>query len=303
MWKKIKKAADKASEKAKEASEAARKKAEEAAEAAKKRAEEEAKAAAEAAAKAARRAEEEARKVAEEELKRQAEAVAEAARRAEEEAKKAAKRAEEEEAILRAEQAAKALQEEANKLISDKVNSAIGSFVQQAKDIGDNAQALAKQIEEVQKELESLKELANINKLKEKILEKAEGLSEEYLKSKLEPFQEQINLITIPDVELNLSDTTLNIDLLIYFLLPEDEEKASRESAIATITTNLKQNITKLKLPNVSANLNINKDGIQDVIEKRIEEEKNKLIQAFFATFFSEYVAVFNKLKQYLPEL
>ncbi|WP_434297742.1 hypothetical protein [Clostridium sporogenes] len=302
MWKKIKKAADKASEKAKEASEAARKKAEEAAEAAKKRAEEEAKAAAEAAAKAARRAEEEARKVAEEELKRQAEAVAEAARRAEEEAKKAAKRAEEE-AILRAEQAAKALQEEANKLISDKVNSAIGSFVQQAKDIGDNAQALAKQIEEVQKELESLKELANINKLKEKILEKAEGLSEEYLKSKLEPFQEQINLITIPDVELNLSDTTLNIDLLIYFLLPEDEEKASRESAIATITTNLKQNITKLKLPNVSANLNINKDGIQDVIEKRIEEEKNKLIQAFFATFFSEYVAVFNKLKQYLPEL
>lgn len=291
MWKKIKKAADKASEKAKEAAEAA-----------KKRAEEEAKAAAEAAAKAARRAEEEARKVAEEELKRQAEAVAEAARRAEEEAKKAAKRAEEE-AILRAEQAAKALQEEANKLISDKVNSAIGSFVQQAKDIGDNAQALAKQIEEVQKELESLKELANINKLKEKILEKAEELSEEYLKSKLEPFQEQINLITIPDVELNLSDTTLNIDLLIYFLLPEDEEKASRESAIATITTNLKQNITKLKLPNVSANLNINKDGIQDVIEKRIEEEKNKLIQAFFATFFSEYVAVFNKLKQYLPEL
>lgn len=302
MWKKIKKAADKASEKAKEASEAARKKAEEAAEAAKKGAEEEAKAAAEAAAKAARRAEEEARKVAEEELKRQAEAVAEAARRAEEEAKKAAKRAEEE-AILRAEQAAKALQEEANKLISDKVNSAIGSFVQQAKDIGDNAQELAKQIEEVQKELESLKELANINKLKEKILEKAEELSEEYLKSKLEPFQEQINLITIPDVELNLSDTTLNIDLLIYFLLPEDEEKASRESAIATITTNLKQNITKLKLPNVSANLNINKDGIQDVIEKRIEEEKNKLIQAFFATFFSEYVAVFNKLKQYLPEL
>ncbi|EHN13392.1 hypothetical protein [Clostridium sporogenes] len=302
MWKKIKKAADKASEKAKEASEAARKKAEEAAEAAKKRAEEEAKAAAEAAAKAARRAEEEARKVAEEELKRQAEAVAEAARRAEEEAKKAAKRAEEE-AILRAEQAAKALQEEANKLISDKVNSAIGSFVQQAKDIGDNAQELAKQIEEVQKELESLKELANINKLKEKILEKAEELSEEYLKSKLEPFQEQINLITIPDVELNLSDTTLNIDLLIYFLLPEDEEKASRESAIATITTNLKQNITKLKLPNVSANLNINKDGIQDVIEKRIEEEKNKLIQAFFATFFSEYVTVFNKLKQYLPEL
>ena len=276
MWKKIKKAADKASEKAKEASEAARKKAEEAAEAAKKRAEEEAKAAAEAAAKAARRAEEE--------------------------AKKAAKRAEEE-AILRAEQAAKALQEEANKLISDKVNSAIGSFVQQAKDIGDNAQELAKQIEEVQKELESLKELANINKLKEKILEKAEELSEEYLKSKLEPFQEQINLITIPDVELNLSDTTLNIDLLIYFLLPEDEEKASRESAIATITTNLKQNITKLKLPNVSANLNINKDGIQDVIEKRIEEEKNKLIQAFFATFFSEYVTVFNKLKQYLPEL
>ena len=217
-------------------------------------------------------------------------------------AAKAAQRAEEE-AILRAEQAAKALQEEANKLISDKVNSAIGSFVQQAKDIGDNAQALAKQIEEVQKELESLKELANINKLKEKILEKAEELSEEYLKSKLEPFQEQINLITIPDVELNLSDTTLNIDLLIYFLLPEDEEKASRESAIATITTNLKQNITKLKLPNVSANLNINKDGIQDVIEKRIEEEKNKLIQAFFATFFSEYVAVFNKLKQYLPEL
>lgn len=266
-------------------------KAKEAAEAAKKRAEEEAKVAAEAAAKAARRAEEEARKVAEEELKRQAEAVAEAARRAEEEA------------ILRAEQAAKALQEEANKLISDKVNSAIGSFVQQAKDIGDNAQELAKQIEEVQKELESLKELANINKLKEKILEKAEKLSEEYLKSKLEPFQEQINLITIPDVELNLSDTTLNIDLLIYFLLPEDEEKASRESAIATITTNLKQNITKLKLPNVSANLNINKDGIQDVIEKRIEEEKNKLIQAFFATFFSEYVAVFNKLKQYLPEL
>ncbi|HBJ2611868.1 TPA: hypothetical protein LA742_000268 [Clostridium botulinum] len=217
-------------------------------------------------------------------------------------AAKAAQRAEEE-AILRAEQAAKALQEEVNKLISDKVNSAIGSFVQQAKDIGDNAQALAKQIEEVQKELESLKELANINKLKEKILEKAEELSEEYLKSKLEPFQEQINLITIPDVELNLSDTTLNIDLLIYFLLPEDEEKASRESTIATITTNLKQNITKLKLPNVSANLNINKDGIQDVIEKRIEEEKNKLIQAFFATFFSEYVAVFNKLKQYLPEL
>ncbi|RAS89616.1 hypothetical protein A3863_10375 [Priestia endophytica] len=241
--------------------------------------------------------------------RREAEAVA---RRLEEERKRLeeeTRRAMEEAArkvTEEAEAAARALKEQANRVIIDQVNNAINSFSQnissEITNLSETGKQLVNKIEEAKEELEKLQELFDLNKLKQKILEKAEELSEEYLKSKLTAF-DQLKLSAVPDVELELDNSSLKVDLYIYLLPLEYKGQTPQTDSFVTIESHLVQSITVLKVPDVNAKLKFNQENVENDIKERIESEKDKLIQAFFATFFSEYVAVFNQLKKYLPEL
>ncbi|WP_242272962.1 cell envelope integrity protein TolA [Bacillus cereus group sp. BfR-BA-01538] len=270
--------------------------------------EEAARAAERAAAEAKEAAEELARQV-EEEAKRQAEALAEQARKTEEEARKAveaikAAQAEAERLALEtAQKAVEELKKQAETVVKDHINQTLNSVVGDIESFTDKGQMFVKQI---QNEIQNLIELANIDALKRKLLDKAEQLSEEYLTNKIQPLAQSIQLAAVPDVKLDLQETEIRVELYIYFLLLDDKDKDPGANAIAVLTTNLQQTITKLTVPDVQAQFTFNKDkleaSLQEKIQKRIEKEKDELIKGFLKSFFSDYVAVFEKIMAYLPK-
>ncbi|WP_336974952.1 hypothetical protein [Bacillus thuringiensis] len=270
---------------------------------------EEAERAAREAERAAREAEKAAREAAEaaaaEEAKRQAEAIAVAAKKAEEEAARAAEAARtaaEEEAKRTAEEAAKAaeaLKQQTEAFARDQIKKAVDSLVSEATTLSAGAQEFVKQIKE---QVQNLVDLANIDALKRKLLDKAEELSEEYLKTKIQPLAEQIQLAAVPKVKLDLPNMEIKMDLFIFLLLLDDKEKEPSQNAIGVLTTQLEQSITKLEVPDVHVQFDLNKDKIENVIKDKIESEKDRLIKAFLMTFFSDYVAVFDVIMKYLPK-
>lgn len=280
------------------------------------KAEEEARQAAEKAAEEARKQAEEVQKAAEElarqaeeEAKRQAEELVEQARKAEEEAKKAAeaiKAAEEEAmrlAIEEAQKVAEELKKQAEAVVKDQIQQTLNSVVGDVEKFPEEGQKFVKQIQD---EIQNLIELANIDALKRKLLDKAEQLSEEYLTNKIQPLVEAIQLAAVPDVKLDLQTTEITVEVYIYFLLLDDKDKDAGTNAIAVLTTDLKQDITTLKAPDVHVQFTLNKDRLearlQEIIQEKIEKEKNKLIKGFLESFFSDYVVVFEKIINYLPK-
>lgn len=275
--------------------------------------EEAARAAARAAAEAEAAAKELARqnlaRQAEEELKRQAEALAEQARQAEEAAKKAAeaiKAAKEEAerlAVEAAKKAAEELQKQAEAVVKNQIQQTLNSVVG---DIEQFTEAGKEFVEQLQDEIQNLIELANIDALKRKLLSKAEELSEEYLNGKVQPLAESIQLGAISDVKLDLLTTEIKVNVYIYFMLLENKEKDPVGNAIGVLTTELQQSITKLSVPNVQVQFTFNKDrleaNLQGMIQEKIEKEKEALIKGFLMAFFSDYVAVFEKIMSYLPK-
>lgn len=268
------------------------------------------------AARAAARAAEEARKAAEElarqaeeEAKRQAEALAEQARKVEEEARKAAealKLAQEEAARLALEAAQKAAEElrkQAEAVVKEQIKQTLNSVMTEIEDFTEKGQTFVKQIQD---EIQNLIELANIDALKRKLLDKAEQLSEEYLNSKIQPLAETIGLAAISDVELDLQTTEIKVEVYVYFLLSTEKDKDPGANAIAVLTTDLQQSITNLKVPDVQVQFTFNKeklkDSSQEMIQKRIDKEKDQLIKGFLMSFFSDYVVVFDKIVNFLPK-
>lgn len=278
--------------------------------------EEEARQVAEKAAEEARKQAEEVQKAAEElarqteeEAKRQAEMLAEQARKAEEEAKKAAEalKAAEEEAIRlaieEAQKVADELKKQAEAVVKDQIQRTLNSVVGDVEKFTEEGRKFVKQIQD---EINNLIELANIDALKRKLLDKAEQLSEKYLTNKTQAIAEAIQLAVVPDVKLGLETTEIRVEVFIYFVMLDDKDKDPGTNAIAVLTTDLKQNITTLKAPDVHIQFTLNKDRLEDrlreIIEEKIEKEKNKLIKEFLESFFSDYVVVFEKIINYLPK-
>lgn len=250
-----------------------------------------AKAASRAAARAARIAEREARRAireAEERAELEAKRIAEELEKKAREAEEAAKA----QAAAQLEAAAKELRERTEALIKNQVNSALSN-------INQNLEGLNEQGKQLVAKLQELRDLTDLDKLKAEVLNRAEELGEEYLKEKLAPIESQLSISAIPDLELNLDKATLLVQLNIYFLLPEDKDKSTSEFAIASINSEISQSISQLTAPSVSAKFNFNKERISDVIQNKIESEKDQLVQMFFEMFFSEYLTVFKKYKKY----
>ncbi|MES5865332.1 hypothetical protein [Bacillus cereus group sp. RP32] len=281
----------------------------EAAAAAERAVREEAARAAERAAAEAKVAAEELAKQAEEEAKKQAEALAEQARKAEEAARKAAEaiQAAKEEAerlaIEAAQKAAEELKKQAEAVVKNQIQQTLNSVVGDIEQFTETGQQFVRQLQD---EIQNLIELANIDALKRKLLSKAEELSEEYLNNKVQPLAEPIQLGAVSDVKLDLLTTEIKVDVYVYFMLLENKDKDPGENAIAVLTTEVQQSITKLKLPDVQVQFTFNKDrleaNLQEMIQEKIEKEKEALIKGFLMTFFSDYVAVFEKIMAYLPK-
>ncbi|MFW9336471.1 hypothetical protein ACN6AX_25190 [Paenibacillus polymyxa] len=239
-----------------------------------------------------------------EELAKQAEAdrLLEEAKRLEE----ATKRALEEEtrrAIEAAQKAAEDLKREADNLVKEQVSGALNTIVGNINEFTEAGQAFVKQIES---EIQNLIELANIDALKRKLLQKAEELSEEYLRSKLVPIAESISLAAVPDVKLDLSTSSIKIEVFVYFLLLQDKESDPGAHAIAVMNTDLEQEITKLSAPEVDVQFDFNQDKLEAKLRNQIIEEiakkREDLIKGFLKSFFSDYFAVFDKIIKLLPK-
>lgn len=261
----------------------------------------------EAAAEAKAAAEEVARKAAEAEAeaKKTAEAIAEQARKAEEEARKAAEAIEaaKKEAIEAAKRAAEELKRQAEAVVKDQIKQTLNSVVGDIEQFTNQGREF---IEQLQDEMQNLIELANIDALIKKLLSKAEELGEEYLNSKVQPIAESIQLGAISDIKLDLQTTEIKVNVYVYFLLLEDKDKDPSENAIAVLTTEVQQSITKLQVPHPQVQFTFNKERVaadlQEMIQDEIEDEKEELIQGFLMAFFSDYVAVFERIMNYLPK-
>lgn len=239
-----------------------------------------------------------------EELAKQAEVdrLLEQAKHLEEETKKAAEE-QTHRAIEVAQKAAEKLQRQTDNLVREQVSGALNSVVGNIYEFTEAGQAFVKQIEA---EIQNLIELANIDALKRKLLQKAEELSEEYLRNKIGPIVESISLAVVPDVKLDLSTSSIKIEVFVYFLLLQDKDSDPGSHAIALLNTELEQEITKLSAPDVDPQFDFNQDKLEaevrNQIVKKIAKEKGKLIQGFLKSFFSDYFAVFDKIINLLPK-
>lgn len=236
------------------------------------------------------------------ELKKQAEELAVQAKRVEEEAKKVSEK-QARQLIEAAQKAAEELNRQTVNLVKNQITNALESVVANIQDFSEAGQILIKQIEA---EIQNLIDLANIDALKRKLLQKVEQLSEEYLTSKVEPIAQDISLTSISDVKLNMSISLFKIEVYVYFLLEKDKFSDPSMTAIAVLTIDLEQSITKLKAPEVDPQFNINKDKLElelfDIIEKKIDKEKNNLIQGFLEAFFSDYFVIFDRIIKLIPK-
>lgn len=236
------------------------------------------------------------------ELKKQAEELAVQAKRVEEEAKKVSEK-QARQLIEAAQKAAEELNRQTVNLVKNQITNALESVVANIQDFSEAGQILIKQIEA---EIQNLIDLANIDALKRKLLQKVEQLSEEYLTSKVEPIAQDISLTSISDVKLNMSISLFKIEVYVYFLLEKDKFSDPSMTAIAVLTIDLEQSITKLKAPEVDPQFNINKDKLElelfDIIEKKIDKEKNDLIQGFLEAFFSDYFVIFDRIIKLIPK-
>lgn len=236
------------------------------------------------------------------ELKKQAEELAVQAKRVEEEAKKVSEK-QARQLIEAAQKAAEELNRQTANLVKNHITNALESVVANIQDFSEDGQILIKQIED---EIQNLIDLANIDALKRKLLQKVEQFSEAYLTSKVEPIAQAISLTSISDVKLNMSISLFKIEVYVYFLLEKDKFSDPSMTAIAVLTIDLEQSITKLKAPEVDPQFNINKDklelGLFDIIEKKIDKEKDNLMQGFLQAFFSDYFVIFDRIINLIPK-
>ncbi|WP_102422603.1 hypothetical protein [Bacillus amyloliquefaciens] len=223
----------------------------------------------------------EAAKIAEEKLREAERATAEAQRIAEEAAKEAARIAEE------AKKAAKGELIAAIKDTIDKLKEEIPDPSEQAKQMID-------EIETYKEQLESLLEELNPVVLINKALDKAELICEEYINSKMVPIFSPIQLKGLSDAEFSLNGTQINAGLTLYLVLG-DFEGDFRKDFIKNITVNVEIDLADLRLPDPLPTPVIN-DGnfnVEDEIKRRLEEERDRIIEELVIVIVDSYMPVF----------
>ncbi|MEK3917268.1 hypothetical protein [Paenibacillus sp. FSL H7-0331] len=167
-------------------------------------------------------------------------------------------------------------------------------------------QEYAEAISEVLEKIKELRDLFDIKKVIDELLNEAESMLEEYLINKL-LFLETIDVKGLPEVNIDLDRTTIKFDLYIYILLIDYEGTTPNQDCFAEISIRLEQDLTDIRIPKPKVDpkfyLDRVEEDIRERVKERLEEEKDALVEGLLEMFFSEYVEVFNQFKKYLDML
>ncbi|PHC03868.1 hypothetical protein COF04_10095 [Bacillus toyonensis] len=228
---------------------------------------------------------------------------------------------------IEAEQRVKEIKDEAQKqaekfvestkdLVENSVKNTLDNYINEMKNgvVTKYGNEIIDKVRQVQEELEKVKELFNIQKLKERILEEAEKVCEEYIATKVQALEE-IGFKAIPDVEFILDNTNLKVELVFYLLLTDDTQGNPEEKYIIKLFAKLEHDILqpqniKKTIDSIEAKAEFNENWVKEKgeeykkqLEERVKKEQEKIVMMFVQSIFPEAFAIFKKLKQYIPGL
>lgn len=205
--------------------------------------------------------------------------------------------------------------DEANNLINNAKKEVKSTADELARNIAEEASKYLGDIKEIselktladnlQEELKKLKEMSDIDKVLEKMINKGEELGENYLKTKLTPI-EDLGFAVEPDLELNLENKrSLKLELFIYCIYKDLGQVDDRSKSHLILSVNLVYDILqplniRKTLESVKFDIKFNEDSIKQAVEARIQSEQEKLLESFIKEFFSEYLNIFDALKKIL---
>ncbi|MGG0822239.1 hypothetical protein ABE099_05125 [Paenibacillus turicensis] len=186
-----------------------------------------------------------------------------------------------------------ALEKAARDKLTKEINNAFDEVRNSVPNPSDEAKKMLNQLEELKKQI---KDFFDVKGLLEKAIKEAEGLCEEYLKSKLIPIEQAIPVKSIPEVKLTLNENSIKCDVVVYFVETNYTGNKPQEDFLTKISAFIEQIITNLSVPTVLVNTTLG--NIEDRIKNEIESQKQALIEGMLAALFGDYLMVFNKFRE-----
>lgn len=186
-----------------------------------------------------------------------------------------------------------ALEKAARDKLTKEINNAFDEVRNSVPNPSDEAKKMLNQLEELKKQI---KDFFDVKGLLEKAIKEAEGLCEEYLKSKLIPIEQAIPVKSIPEVKLTLNENSIKCDVVVYFVETNYTGNKPQEDFLTKISASIEQIITNLSVPTVLVNTTLG--NIEDRIKNEIESQKQALIEGMLAALFGDYLMVFNKFRE-----
>lgn len=143
--------------------------------------------------------------------------------------------------------------------------------------------------------LDEIKEKLSIvdpNELKKEIIKKAEGLCEDYLRSKLD-FLPPLGVKGVPRVSLDFDGTTVKFQIDIFVLLADKSDSSFETEWMVKLTINASQNIAKIEVPELNMNIEGNSNYPQDKVDeakRELEAKKTVLINELIIKVLEDYM-------------
>lgn len=194
---------------------------------------------------------------------------------------------------------------EAKSYYEKKLDNAYTDFIKKYVDTdiyNDIQKQYAEAIGRVKDFINNLNELLNIKKLIQKILDQAETMLEDYLREKL-CFLKTVESKGEPDIEISLDDTTLQFEMYIYVVKDCYTGVDYKGECYLELSLNIEQDITTPK-PKADFKMKFYderiKADLKERLEKKMNEEKDKLAEELVTALFSDYLTVFKQFKEYL---
>lgn len=195
---------------------------------------------------------------------------------------------------------ARELADAAKAKLVEEAQNAINELRNQIPDPTAQASEMIAEIENYKEQLNSLLEQMNPVALINKALDKAEQICEEYIDSKMVQVFEPLHLKGKSDAEFSLNGTKINAGLTLYLVLG-DFEGDFRNNFIKNITVNVELDLADLRLPDPLPTPVIN-DGnfnVEDEIKRRLEEERDRIIQELVIVIADSYMPVFTVIDKF----
>ncbi|MED3476508.1 hypothetical protein P4520_17485 [Bacillus thuringiensis] len=201
----------------------------------------------------------------------------------------------------------KEIENGAKSVVSDQVATSLQSFIEEANKLGqevisEQGRQYIEAIEKIKEEYNKLKEQLDINKIKRDILTKAEEFCEAYLKEKVS-LPEDFPIKIYPKVHLDFNMKRISIEIALYVMKQEDDEKTYRKTYLVAATFLIRQNLNE-SIQTPDFDVEPNPDLVQNEVDKIIKEIKDQeeiIVKKLIASVMSDYLPPLMLLKNYLP--